>query len=128
MPLKYDKILGKLRERDSFEELVEFIATEDILAYQVVTGDGKVANSSTSSHRGKIIGIAAIGVLNGFVGEAIVSGEITNAGWAWTIGSPLYLNGNVISATAPTTGFSQQIAVATKTDTIDIDLKPSILL
>lgn len=107
---------------------VEFTATEDIAQYDIVTATGKIADSSNLTHRDKVIGISNAAVLNGFVGSVTAYGKITNAGWSWIVGSIIYLNSGSYSTVPPSTGFIQQIGVATASDTIDVDIKPSIRL
>jgi len=112
----------------SVEETLSFNSTDTITAYDVVTSTGKVADSSTLSHRGKIIGIAKASVSSGFIGVARGIGSITNASWSWTIGDKIFLNGTSLSTTAPSSGFSQFIGTAIASDTIDIQLGIPILL
>lgn len=107
---------------------IDFVATETIAAYQVVTSDGKVGNSATISQKNKIIGIAKTNVAIGFAGKAIGFGEIQNVAWAWTVGDKIFLNGILLSTSAPATGFSQQIGTAIASDTIDVKDQPSVLL
>lgn len=117
------------QEKQAERNAVGFIATENISAFNVVTASGQVADSSIVSHRGKVIGLSIEPVLIGHAGEAVNEGEVENTAWSFTTGSPLYLDLNGgLTAIAPSSGFSQQIAVATASNKIDIDLKPSILL
>lgn len=107
---------------------VSFNAQENILAFQAVTSDGKLGNSNLIQQKNKIIGIAQSNVNTGFVGNATGFGTIQNPSWNWTIGDKIFLNGTSLSSTAPSTGFSILLATATKTDTIDVIIQPSILL
>lgn len=107
---------------------IEFVATEDVFAFVPVTSTGRIADSTLSIHRNKVIGICKADVLTGFVGIAVGFGQITNVLWSWTIGDRIYLNGNALSTTAVSTGFSVQIGTATASDTIDVNIQPSILL
>lgn len=108
--------------------VVTYVAQVNISAFSVVTSEGKVGDSSITSQRSKIIGIANVSVLTGFVGTAIGEGIIVNSGWSWVIGDVIYLNGTTLSTIAPSTGYIQRIGTATAPDTIDVILSPSILL
>ena len=106
--------------------LTDYIATENISIFDVVTSDGKVGNSAIVSQRNKIIGLSKTATLIGFMGTAIGFGEITNGAWTWTIGDKIFLNGTTLSTVAPSSGFSILIGTAIGTDTIKIELQPSI--
>ena len=112
----------------SSTEYIPFIATQNIPAYSPVTSTGQIANSSTTAHRNKVIGIATATVNNGFSGNAKGFGTIINPLWTWTIGDRIFLNGTSLSTIAPLTGFIQIVGTATATDTIDVKLSQSILL
>lgn len=108
--------------------IAEFNASENVPAFSVVTSDGYIANSNNIVHKNKLIGINKEAVNLGFVGNATVTGEISNPAWSWVPGDKLYLNGVTISTIAPAVGFSVQIGTASKSDTIVVLLQPSILL
>lgn len=105
-----------------------FTAQENIPIYRVVTSTGFITNSSTLGHRGKVLGISDTETISGFIGTALVVGEITNSGWSWTAGDIVYINGTSLSTTPPTTGFLQRIGVAVASDRIDIQIQQSVLL
>ncbi len=102
-------------------------ATEDILAYDLITSDGKKADSGNIAHKDKIIGIALADISNGFSGDVQLFGELENSNWNWSVGY-LFLNGTSISQTAPETGFSKIIGFIKNNITIIIDLQESILI
>lgn len=107
---------------------VTITAAEDIPAFAVVLSTGRVANSDNPSQGfGKVIGIAPAPIANGFSGEVLQAGEIQNPGWTWNIGDVLFLNGTVISAIAPASGFGQGIGTAKNSTTIIIDLREPVL-
>lgn len=108
---------------------INYIAQDNISIYDIVTSDGKKANSNTLAHRNKIIGISNITTLIGFLGTVIGSGAtITNPSWTWTIGDRIYLNGISLSTIPSTTGFLQYIGTATVADTIEVNISESIRL
>ena len=108
--------------------LIDFIATAAVPVFVLVTSTGVPADSTDVTHRNKVIGISTTAVSSGFAGKAVGFGQIKNPAWSWTIGDKLFLNGTTISTTAPSTGFSQMIGIANKSDTIDVDIHASILL
>jgi hypothetical protein len=108
--------------------VVTVVANEDISKYDPVTGNGQIADSTNLAHRNKIIGLADENISNGFSGQVRTGGKITNLSWDWVAGDRIFLNGSTLSTIAPSTGFSVQIGVAAASDTINIEVQPSILL
>lgn len=125
------KILGSKGD-DTWElripDQIKFNATEFIPAFSLATATGEVADSNELNHRNRIIGMVMEDVANGFVGQANVDGEVTNPAWVWSPGTNLFLNGTIISVTAPTVGFSQLVAVARTSDTIIMKIAQAVLL
>lgn len=109
-------------------EQIEFLATEDIPAFSLATAHGKIADSNNLLHFNKVIGMTIIDIANGAIGYATVDGEITNLSWAWSPGSKFFLNGTTISLTAPSSGFSQMVAIARNPNIIIMKLGEAILL
>lgn len=108
--------------------LTDYVATENITAFDVVTSDGRVGNSGDVTQQDTVIGIAIADCLIGAPGKVVAFGEITNPAWTWTVGDVIFLNGTSLSTTPPSVGYSQEIGTATATDTINVDLGPAILL
>lgn len=81
---------------------VEVVMVEDILEGQVVLADGTVGDSAAAGIIGRVVGVADSSVLAGFPVNVIVIGEKQKAGWAWTTGGAIYLNGTTLSQIAPT--------------------------
>jgi hypothetical protein len=75
-----------------------------------------------------MIGMVTEAVANGQIGIAMVDDEVTNLSWAWSPGSKLFLNGTNLSLTAPSTGFSQMVAVARNAQTIIMRISQAVLL
>lgn len=109
-------------------EQIAFNATEPIPAFSLATANGEVANSANLSHFNKVIGMVIEDVADGEIGFATVDGEVTNNAWAWSPGSKLFLNGTTISLTAPSTGFSQLVAVARNANIIIMKFNQPVLL
>ncbi len=104
------------------------LAAVNIPAYAVVTVDGNLADSSNAAHFGRVEGIAIAAINTGFIGTVEIEGEIVNSGWSWSPNTKLFLNGTVLSASAPTTGFAQMVAVAKNAMTIIIRIGTPVLL
>jgi hypothetical protein len=106
----------------------EYVATEDITAFDLVTVNGAKADSNNLTHRNKVLGMSTTTTLTGFTGNCVTYGEVINPAWTWVIGDILYLNGLVLSTTPPIIGFSQEIAKALTPTIILIDLNEAILI
>jgi hypothetical protein len=109
-------------------EEIEIAATENIAAFVAVIVTGKMANSSTLAHYGKVVGIARQATAKGFIIPIVISGTLTNPAWTWTAGNVIFLSGAGLSTTSPVTGFTQSIGVAKNPTTIVIELGEPILL
>ena len=110
------------------DTMAEYVATEDITIYQVITSNGKVANSNTLNHRSKVIGISKTTTVTGFTGQVQIGGVIENPGWALTPYENVFLNGTAVSNTPPATGFTQRIGKALSATKIIIDIDEPITL
>ena len=108
--------------------VTEVQAAEDLTAYSFITSTGRTADSGNTTHLNRVVGIVLIDVLTGFIASLQTAGEVTNTDWSWSPGSKLFLNGTSISATPPSSGFSQMIAVARNAVIIIVKLEPPILL
>jgi len=104
------------------------LATENIGAFVAVTSNGKVANSATTAHAGKVAGVSLAAITSGFTGSVQSVGEVENPSWTWTAGDVIYINGTSLSTTAPSTGFSQRIGTAKSATKIVVELGEPILL
>lgn len=111
----------------NLKTIVRVTATETIAKYDVVTTDGKVADSTNVLHKDKILGIAIEDIAIGVVGEVQISGELTEVTWAWTAYS-LFLNGTALSETVPTSGFLNYVALIKAPQIIVVNIEESILL
>jgi hypothetical protein len=107
----------------------EITAAMDIPALSLITANGMVADSSNLAHFNKVVGIVMADVLSGAIATAVVEGEVTDLGWTW--GGPnylLFLNGTTLSATPPSSGWSQLIGITRTSQTVFIRLSVPILL
>lgn len=99
-----------------------------VSAYKVVTSTGYQADSNNLAHRDKVIGFTFESVGSGFSTKIKTSGEISNPSWSFNAGDIIFLNGTDISTSAPSTGFSQELGSFINSNTLIINIKPSILL
>ena len=93
------------------------IAEQPIIAYKIVTtndaGQGIYADASTRAHVDQVIGLAAAAAAAGSAFEVIESGFVTNSGWSWVAGEPLFLGNTGDIVRNPTAGvFTLQIGYA----------------
>ena len=100
------------------QRFIQVVVQQDTPAYSIVTSTGLIANSGNLAHYGRVVGMTEIGVLNGTVVNVIDDLDVTNNAWAWSPGTYLYLNGSTISATPPSSGFSQRVATASNANII----------
>lgn len=100
-----------------------------IVAYQVVTSGGLVANSSDLRGFGRIAGVVRTGAAVGRQAEVMQVGELINTGWSWlNQGDPLYLFGALISLRMPVSGFLIQLGWVKDSMTMFVDPQIPILL
>ncbi len=93
------------------------------------SGGAAVLTSSDVAHAGSFAGIS----LNAAEAEAaivlLVSGIMEDASWSWTPGASLFIGSTgALTATAPSTGFSQQIATAITATKIVVNAQTPIII
>lgn len=93
-----------------------------------ITVTGHLANSNNLSHYGKVVGITRTDATLGNIVSVATDTELVNSSWSWFPASVIFLNGTSLSVTPPTSGFSQQLALAKNAETIVVQLEPSVLL
>ena len=120
--------IGSGRETTIIDNNISVLASVNILKYDIVTSDGYIADSTITSNRRKIVGIATEAFTIGNFGDVQTIGEIQNPSWVFTIGVPLFLNGTSLTQYPPTSGFIQRIGMAIGVNTLDINFGPSVLL
>lgn len=107
------------------------VATEPIGGHRIVkavVGGCAYADSSSISDINTVIGITESAYSIGDSVQIRLSGEVTEPSWNFTIGS-VYLGINgLLTQTAPTIGFIQQIGIATSSNTILINIKQPIVI
>lgn len=121
---------GATGESDKF---VTYTASVALSGNRVVclNGSGELiyGDSATVTHAHKILGITTGAVSSGATGTVQTTGEMTEAGWSWMVGSPVYLSTNgTLSHTAPSSGFVLVIGFALTATKVFIDIKQPIIL
>ena len=110
---------------------VRLTAATDILAYRLVTTDsnglGIPADSNTASHVDQVVGISTQAAQVGGEFEIVDSGFVTNSGWNWSPGQPLFLGLDGEVVTTPTGVFSLQIGYAKTATTIYLRIGRGVL-
>ena len=92
-------------------------------------GQFAYADSGTPSHAYRVAGILPYAISQGTEGAAYRLGEISDAVWNWTRGSPIYLGANgQLTQTPPTTGFLLVLAQPVSPTVINLQLPSPIFL
>ena len=87
-------------------------------------GQLEYASSSNQSHAFRFAGVLPNGYSQGDMAIAYRMGEITDAVWNWTRGSPVFLGVNgFLTQTAPTTGFL--LVIGAPTSATNLLIQPS---
>lgn len=108
--------------------IFSFVVAGNIPAFAAVTSTGLAANSATTAHFGKVIGVTLAAIASGFSGLVQVAGQLTNPAWAWSTGDLIFLNGASLSSSPPGTGFVQPLGTAKSATTIILEIGTPILL
>jgi hypothetical protein len=108
-----------------------YLASEVLGGHRIVrsTGNGEVgyADCSNAVHGDDTVGLTlgAVGI-----GENVTvqhSGYVTNVGWSWTMGLPIFLSTTgLLTQTQPASGFVQVVGHAADTDTMFISIETPI--
>lgn len=108
--------------------VVEVVGTGTVPKYQMITAGGARADSSVAVQAGHVLGLALEDVEAGFAARVAVEGEIEFLDWAWSgADMPLFINGNELSTTAPTSGgFCQQVGITRSATVIYLDLREPV--
>lgn len=107
--------------------IVDVYATEVILKYQVITSDGRVADSNDLINLNNTIGIAVQDANPGFMCRTQIYGVLENLSWSWSGSGGLYLNGQNITQSYPISGFLKILGHVRTSTTMFVNLEESIL-
>lgn len=111
--------------------LISLVAATDLIAFKVLTSDatGKAtyADAGTLAHAGRVIGVGTVASLTGGSVTIAEDGVLSNAGWAWSPGVPLYLGISGDIVTTQVGVFSVQIGYAITATSIQVNIGNSII-
>lgn len=105
------------------------VAAEALGGHRVVTMSGNYASKDNAADKFNVLGVTQGAVSSGGTATVTTFGEITNVGWSWTVGVPVFLStsGN-LTQTAPTTGFRIIIGRPTSATALFVDISEPITL
>lgn len=112
---------------------VDGVAGEDLSGHRAVRSEGGLffyADQTDETNAESIVGITTGAAMLGEVSTTQFAGSMQEGGWLWNVGEPVYVTGlGQLTQTPPTSGaWLRQIGFATHSDTILIDLGPTIYL
>jgi hypothetical protein len=114
-----DDLMGTANINLSGHRVVRSIGTDDLVDY---------ADSSNVAHAGTVIGITLNAANMGDVVNIRATGEIVEPSWSFAPG-PVYFDASgSLTQVRPTSGFVQQVAVASSLTEIVVQLGPPIVL
>lgn len=87
------------------------------------------ADSSTLTHRDKVLGITTGAVSAGASATIRTYGELTEPSWAWTLDEPVFLGlTGLLTQTPPSSGFVQRVGFPTAATKLFIDIDDAVTL
>jgi len=110
-------------------DTVAVTAAENLSGHRVVTVEGYYASKDTATDKFKVLGITTGAASSGAEATVQISGYLTEPGWNFTVGLPVFLSTNGhITQTAPTDGFCLIIGKPKTATTLFIEIhEPTIL-
>lgn len=97
----------------------------------VVARNGKAFHASAADlgHADLVLGVTTGAAVSGASVEVLAQGEMTEAAWAWTLNTPIFLGTNgLMTQTPPASGVWVVVAVPITPTRIAIGIKNSVLL
>lgn len=110
-------------------DTVAVTAAENLGGHRIVTVEGFYASKDTATDKFKVLGITTGAASSGAEATVQISGYLTEPGWNFTVGNPVFLSTNGhITQTAPTDGFCLIIGKPKTATTLFIEIhEPTIL-
>jgi len=106
------------------DSTVEVSSVTPLSALRCVTGDGRYCDPTDLS----TVGMAGITLTAGTTVAARFAGRMTDAGWTWTPGAPIYCGvAGVLTQTPPATGWLRRVAEAVSATEIIVSIHQPIL-
>lgn len=113
-------------------EVINVTASQNISGYVavgLVAGLAVQADSSDISQLEGLLGIATGGALAASSVSVQFTGQITYNGWAWALGTPIFLGTNgALTQIPPTVGFSQVVGKPITTTSMMVDIQSPVVL
>lgn len=104
-------------------------AAEALGGHRVVTLEGYYASKDVATDKFKILGVTNGAVSSGHVATVTTYGLITEGGWSWTVGNPVFLSTNGhLTQTPPASGFRMIVGRPMTATTLFIDISEPIAL
>jgi hypothetical protein len=108
-------------------DTVGVTAAENLSGHRIVTVEGYYASKDTANDKFKVLGMTTGAVSSASEATVQISGEITNSGWSFTVGTPVFLSTNGhITQTAPTDGFRLIVGKPKTATTLFLELSEPI--
>jgi hypothetical protein len=93
------------------------------------SGQAQYANSVDVTHANRVEGFTKTAVGAGERVDVLTSGELTNAGWSWVMGAPIFFDAiGRPTQTAPVTGFQQVVGMPTAATKLRIAIGMPVIL
>ena len=108
-------------------DTVNVTAAENLSGHRIVTVEGYYASKDTANDKFKVLGITTGAVTNGSEATVQISGYVTEAGWNFTVGNPVFLSTNGhLTQTVPTDGFRLIVGKPKTATTLFLELSEPI--
>ena len=104
-------------------------AAEALGGHRVVTLEGYYASKDNAADKFNVLGVTQGAASLGSAAVVTTFGEISNVGWSWTVGSPVFLSTTGhLTQTAPTSGFRTIIGRPITATSLFVDISEPIAL
>lgn len=105
------------------------VAATALGGHRVVTLEGNYASKDTATDKFKVLGLTNGAVSSGHTATVTTYGLITEGGWSWTVGNPVFLSTNGhLTQTPPASGFRMIVGRPMTATTLFIDISEPINL
>ena len=120
-------LTGAIITNNYGSDTVAVTAAENLSGHRIVTVEGYYASKDTANDKFKVLGMTTGAVSSGAEATVQISGYITESGWSFTVGNPVFLSTNGhITQTAPTDGFRLIIGKPKTATTLFLELSEPI--
>lgn len=111
-------------------ESATVVASESLGGHRAVTIDGYYADATNIAHAYKVMGITTGAVTIGATATIKTFGEITESGWNWTIGEPVFLstNGNLTQTPPVSPSLCVIMGKPKNATTLIVDISETVFL